>query len=617
MELKAHPDLYKRTVKGTFWLFSGRLFQQLLGYLKWIVLARFLHPRDFGSFGLVMLLTEIFNTFTQPGFHSSLIQKKESIHPYLNSVWTFGILRGLILCLILWAAAPGWVSFFEGRWEWSEKEILEPKGFLKTIREGRTPLDEDLASRIGTLDLDSRTAAQILTEICRTSDLRAAAEASSIHWSSYARSFFGKQLEAEGLYRVNRLLLEDAYPSFFQRKIVDRPEVIWLIRVFGILLFVGTFENICLLFFQKELRFSRLFWLQSTASLASSLSAICLAIWTRSVWALLGGQAADVLCRLLLGYWVYPYRPQFELDLEKLKPLWTFGKWITLSGILGFLLSHGDDLVVGKMLGVAALGFYGMAYKISNLPTTEITNVLLQVAFPAYSKLQDDPVRLQQAYFKMVSVAAAATFWFSGLIFLCAEDIVLLLLGEKWRPIIPCIRVLSLWGCVRPLGATSGSVFLSRGKPSYQGWTQAVKLILMAALIYPLTRMYGFTGTGMAVLLSAVFVQIPVLWLLAQLLQCSSGRLLRALWVPSAGLIGMFAGGALLTVLFGNDPSGIRLAAVGLGSTVCFAGCLWLADALSERQFYQFFHEQILFLKRAAVHYVHFDGFQKGFADRD
>ncbi len=617
MEFKSHPDLYKKTVQGTFWLLSARLFQQVLAYLKWIVLARLLAPRDFGSFGLVMLLLEILNTFTQPGFQFSLIQKKESIHSYLNSVWSFGVLRGAILCVFLWAAAPGWVFFFEGSWEWTEKDILNPKGFWEKIQAERAPLDRYLRNYLSGPEMDARRTAAVLTEVCREGDLRSVAADFPVGLSSSVKRSLGKELKGEDLQRMNRRLLEDAYPSFVQRKVIDRSEVIWLIRIFGVLLFAGSFENICLIFFQKELQFSRIFFLRSTASLVSSLGAIVLAFWTRSVWALLGGQASEVLCRLVLGYWVYPYRPRFELDFAKLQPLWRFGKWVTLSEILGFLLTHGDDLFVGKMLGVSALGFYGMAYKISNLPTTEITNVLGQAAFPAYSKIQDDVVRVREAYLKMAAVTAAAMFWFSGLIFLCSEDFVVVFLGEKWKPIIPCIRVLSVWGCIRPLGATSGAVLLSLGKPSYQGWLQAVKLFLMGVLIYPLTRTYGFTGTGLAVLISAILVQFPVVGFLSRLLDCSAGQIFRSLWVPSAGLVGMFAGGGLLGGFLGQVPSGFRMAAVGLAATVCFAGFSWLADVLTGRLFYGLFREQISLLRGLIVSYVQFNGFQKNSADRD
>jgi len=137
---KKHPDLYQKTFKGAIWTFLQRFCNQLLAYVKWLILARLLHPRDFGIFGIALLLLEFFNTITQMGLQSALIRQKEDIRDYLNSVWTIGIIRGLLLFLILWICAPFAAHFFEGTWEWKKREILKPQQFLETIYREETPL---------------------------------------------------------------------------------------------------------------------------------------------------------------------------------------------------------------------------------------------------------------------------------------------------------------------------------------------------------------------------------------------------------------------------------------------------------------------------------------------
>jgi lipopolysaccharide exporter len=65
------------------------------------------------------------------------------------------------------------------------------------------------------------------------------------------------------------------------------------------------------------------------------------------------------------------------------------------------------------MLGMEALGFYTIAYTISNLPATQITRLVGRVMFPTYSKLQDDRDTFRHAYLKtlkyvsMLSIPAA------------------------------------------------------------------------------------------------------------------------------------------------------------------------------------------------------------------
>ena len=53
-----------------------------------------------------------------------------------------------------------------------------------------------------------------------------------------------------------------------------------------------------------------------------------------------------------MSYLIHPYRPHLSSDLGKAKKLFGFGKWILGSSILIFLITQGDDIFVGKLLGV-------------------------------------------------------------------------------------------------------------------------------------------------------------------------------------------------------------------------------------------------------------------------
>ena len=120
---------------------------------------------------------------------------------------------------------------------------------------------------------------------------------------------------------------------------------------------------------------------------------------------------------------------------------------------------------MGKLLGVTALGFYQLAYRISNMPATEITHVISRVTFPAYSKLQDDIPKLREAYLKVLQITAFLSFPIAGLIFVLAPDFTKIFLGEKWMPMVPAMQVLVFAGLSRAIAATAGYIFYAVGKP--------------------------------------------------------------------------------------------------------------------------------------------------------
>lgn len=118
----------------------------------------------------------------------------------------------------------------------------------------------------------------------------------------------------------------------------------------------------------------------------------------KNAWALAWGYLGGNVARCLVSFIIHPYRPKLRLEFSEIKELLNFCKWIFGSGAIIFFPTRGDDIVVGRVLGLTALCLYQMAYTISNLPTTEITHVVSQIAFPVYSKFQDDLPKLRDTY---------------------------------------------------------------------------------------------------------------------------------------------------------------------------------------------------------------------------
>jgi len=277
-----------------------------------------------------------------------------------------------------------------------------------------------------------------------------------------------------------------------------------IIRVIGLASLLQGLTNIGVIYFQKELEFNKQFIYRASGTLADFVVAVAAVLILRSVWALVFGLLAGNLVRLIVSYLVHTYRPHFKLDLAKTKELFGFGKWILGSSILIFLLTQGDDIFVGKLLGVTLLGFYQMAYRFSNAPATEITHVISQVTFPAYSKLQDNLPSLREAYLKVLQFTSFLSFPIAGLIFVLAPDFTMIFLGEKWMPMVPAMQALVLWGVIRALTGAISPVLMALGKPKIVTRLQLIQAILLFMLIYPLTEHWGILGTSLAVVFSAL-----------------------------------------------------------------------------------------------------------------
>ncbi|GAG77140.1 unnamed protein product, partial [marine sediment metagenome] len=207
-------------------------------------------------------------------------------------------------------------------------------------------------------------------------------------------------------------------------------------------------------FFRKELEFNKVFIHRFVGISTNFIVAVIAALILRSVWALVLGLLAEKIVSIIVSYVIHPFRPRFSLNLQKAKELFGFGKWILGSSILVFIGEHIDDIFVGRVLSATALGFYQMAYRISNMLETEITQVIAGVAFPAYAKLQDQAIRLQKAYFRIMRLTMAVSIPIAvGMVFL-APEFTMVFLGEKWMSIVIVMQLLAVAGLVKSIIST-------------------------------------------------------------------------------------------------------------------------------------------------------------------
>ncbi|MBW2594456.1 MAG: lipopolysaccharide biosynthesis protein [Deltaproteobacteria bacterium] len=440
-------SLSKKVVRGGMWVFGLRIIDRGLGFVRTIILARLLAPEDFGLLGIAMLAIATLETFSQTGFQTALIQKKENVESYLDTAWTVSAIRGVLIFLILFLFAPLVATFF------------------------------------------------------------------------------------------------------------NSPQAMLVIKVIAVSTLLSGFRNIGILFFQKELEFNKQFIYEFSATLVDITIAITLAFMLRSVWALVWGGLAANFVRLFMSYILHPYRPHVRLNKGEFKELFGFGKWVLGSSILVFLVTQGDDIFVGKMLGVTALGFYQMAYLISNMPTTEIAHVASQVTFPAYSKLQNDIQRLKEAYFDALQLTAFVSIPMAGGIFVLAPEFTQIFLGEKWMPMVSAMQVLVLAGLVRSIAATAGTLFVAIGRPQIDTLWEITRLFVLATLIYPFAMKWGLTGVSIVVFLSILVMSIGFGFEVVKITKCRGERFLRVVFFPLINTTFMIS--LISTLKIGNNMVGI------------------------------------------------------------
>ncbi len=390
--LRHGGSLKAQVFRGGIWLFLGHSLARLAGLIKLVVLARLLTPADFGLVGIAMLLVRWFEQFSQTGFRQALVRTPGDIQPYLNTLWTVQVVRGVVLSAALLGVAPLAARFFD--------------------HAGAQPVIQALA------------------------------------------------------------------PLIVLRSLIN-PATVYLTR---------------------DLNFQRLAAWNSCQVIAGLLVAIPLALWYRNVWALIWPLLMGQVVHTVASYRMHPFRPRFAFNRDQAREMGSFGKWIFWKNILNALIGSVDGVAVGKLVGTSALGLYQVAMRVATLPSQILIQVLPQVTFPAFAKLEQ-PEQWRRAYLQIVELILLLALPIAAVVCVFPHLIVQFFLGDQWLTIVPLLRLLAVCGSLQTLLDVARPMFEAVGRPDMQVKLQGAEAVLSVVLISALTFYGGLPGTAVAVVM--------------------------------------------------------------------------------------------------------------------
>jgi PST family polysaccharide transporter/lipopolysaccharide exporter len=325
------------------------------------------------------------------------------------------------------------------------------------------------------------------------------------------------------------------------------PRATRLLRVFALLPLLRGLKNPGVVYFRKDLEYHMQFVYRLSGSVTQFCVGVIWALVSPTVWALIGALIAAGFVRTVVSYLTHPYRPWPAFNTEYAREIVDYGKWITGSSILGFLTTEGDDVVVGTLVGATALGFYQLAYRLSNAPATEISEVIAGVMFPTFSKLQNDMDALRRAYLRMVQVTAFISFPAAFGIALVTPSFVRAFLGTQWLPMVTTMQLLALYGLLRSIGKTFSPAWKALGRPDYVTKLSLVRVVLLAITIVPMTHYFGIEGTALVVVGVSVVPMMPLdVYIMVRSIDISYQEFVSEVAYPMAASILM--AGAVLAV---------------------------------------------------------------------
>lgn len=286
---------------------------------------------------------------------------------------------------------------------------------------------------------------------------------------------------------------------------------------------------------EKNLSFSSVIKVNVISSIASNIISIFLAISGAGIWALVGRQVlADLIATC--GYFVTS-KNGFKIIYNKgmIKWYFKFGSYLWLAGLATLITLRFDDFLVGTMISMEQLGYYARAYALACLPTTMVAHVIAKVAFPLYSKLQEDREKLSEAFSNTMRMIVVLTLPLAIGLAILAEEFVLLLFGQKWLPMVKMLQLLLIYSSLRPMFDNTGELFTAIGKPKIAGIILLIQAGAVLLLCPLMIWLWQASGAAIAVGLVMALGVFCAYYLLPQYVNIS--------------FVGLFAGPAVASVI--------------------------------------------------------------------
>lgn len=244
----------------------------------------------------------------------------------------------------------------------------------------------------------------------------------------------------------------------------DEPILAPITKIMGIVLIINAFGIVQKTLLIKEVDFKTQTKISLLASTLSGVIGISMALKSFGVWSLVVQQISRQLATSIL-LWVFnTWRPSWEFSMKSFKELFGFGSKLLMSSLIETFYRNIYYLIIGKFYSTVQLGMYTRADQFNQIFSSNLTGVVQKVSYPILCRIQNDKVRLKQAYVRIIKITMLVAFACMFGLIAIAKPLITILIGEKWLPSVPYLRILCLAGVLYPLHALNLNILLVKGR---------------------------------------------------------------------------------------------------------------------------------------------------------
>lgn len=394
-----HTSLRESMIRAGTWILSGHVASQIIRLGGNLIMTRLLVPEMFGVMAVANILILGLQLCSYFGIHHNIIQSHRGDEPvFLNTAWTFQIIRGFIIFLLALCLAGG-------------------------------------------------------------------------------------------------LFLANSYGLVAESSAYHNPVLPLVLVALSFTALISGFESTRLATANRSMMLGRKTMLELISQTSGLVVMIAWAMVDKSIWALVAGTIFSSCTSTFLSHWfIKGLSNRLMWDRAIFKELFTFGKWMLLTTILGYLVSSGDRLVLASLVSAEVLGVYSISLFIISALQDILSKLATNAGLPVLSKVvRERRNELRTVYYKIRFPIDLAVLFICGGLLYAGHLITDVLYDQRYASAGHMLEILAI-SLFAARYILSDQVFVALGKPKLLMPVLILQLLVTFLVIAPAYSSYGLDG---------------------------------------------------------------------------------------------------------------------------
>lgn len=334
------------------------------------------------------------------------------------------------------------------------------------------------------------------------------------------------------------------------------------------------FGTVPMAYMQRQMDFKHIALINIISNSVSTTASVGLAYVGFSYLSLAWGSVAGIGCNIVL---VQVWRPKglpLLPGLKDIRQVFSFGSLSSTVMILSDMSQGASDLILGRLSGMAVVGYFGRAAGLVSMFGKFVMSALWAVALPHFAEQSRGEGSIKDSFLRSMTYTTVLAWPFFVCLGLLAHPVIVILYGKQWVPSVPLVRFLCIASALTSPFMLMSSMMTAIGQMKQNLYLLAIHVPIRIVLIL-LAAPYGLEAIG------ATFIASSLVDIMVYFVQCRSILSVNLTEIATASRLsaGVTFTAAILPLtmfLFGDGILSDKLwLQLVLGSTGCVVG--WFA----------------------------------------